>query len=78
MRKTRRIKKNWGEDDLKILIWILSKYCTLKKIQDPEKEMVFHRLIQDNHDWDFVSSLIPGVSPEMRGQALRFRAGALA
>lgn len=64
MRKTRRIKKNWGEDDLKILIWIISKYCTIKYIQDPEKEMVLHHLTQDNNDWTFISSLIPGVNPE--------------
>jgi hypothetical protein len=37
MRKTRKIKKNWGEDDLKILIWIVSKYASLKGIANPQK-----------------------------------------
>jgi hypothetical protein len=30
MIKTKRIKRNWGEEDIKILIWIISKYSDLK------------------------------------------------
>lgn len=30
MIKTKRIKKNWGDDDIIILVWILSKYCDWK------------------------------------------------
>jgi hypothetical protein len=37
MIKTKRIKRNWGEDDLIILIWIISKYCELKHYRDAEK-----------------------------------------
>lgn len=40
MVKTKRIKRNWGEEDLKILIWIVSKYCDYKGILDIEKDMV--------------------------------------
>jgi len=35
MFKTKKIKKNWGEEDLKILIWVISKYCELKQIPNP-------------------------------------------
>lgn len=40
MLKTKRIKRNWGEEDLKILIWVISKYCDLRKYVDLEKEIV--------------------------------------
>jgi hypothetical protein len=29
MLKTKKLKRNWGEEDLKILIWVISKYCDL-------------------------------------------------
>lgn len=35
MKKTRRIKKNWGEEDLKILVWIVAKYSAQKNIENP-------------------------------------------
>lgn len=35
MRKTRKIKKNWGEDDLKILVWVVAKYCEQRDLADP-------------------------------------------
>jgi hypothetical protein len=47
MRKTRKIKKNWGEDDLKILVWTVSKYCEQRVIMDPEKQLVMAYLTQD-------------------------------
>lgn len=40
MQKTRRIKRNWGQEDLKILIWIISKYSDLHGYQDLEKDIV--------------------------------------
>lgn len=40
MLKTKKLKRNWGEEDLNILIWIASKYCDFKHIQDLEKDIV--------------------------------------
>jgi hypothetical protein len=40
MFKTRKIKRNWGQEDLKILIWVISKYCDLKEYVDLEKDIV--------------------------------------
>ncbi len=40
MLKTKKLKRNWGEEDLKILIWIVSKYCEYKSIQDIDKDLV--------------------------------------
>lgn len=40
MQKTRRIKRNWGQEDLKILVWIISKYSDLHQYHDLEKELV--------------------------------------
>jgi hypothetical protein len=33
MIKTKKVKKNWGDDDIIILIWIISKYSDLKGYQ---------------------------------------------
>lgn len=27
MVKNKKIKKNWSEDDVKVLVWVISKYC---------------------------------------------------
>ena len=40
MIKTRRIKRNWGQEDLKILVWIISKYCDQHNYTDLEKDIV--------------------------------------
>jgi hypothetical protein len=34
MLKTKRIKRNWGEEDLALLIWIISKYSDLHNYTD--------------------------------------------
>ncbi len=34
MVKNRKVKKNWSDQDLKILIWIVAKYCEKKRIKD--------------------------------------------
>lgn len=34
MVKNWKVKKNWSEQDLKILIWIVAKYCEKKRIRD--------------------------------------------
>mgnify|MGYP000888468523 CR=1 FL=1 len=64
MLKTKRIKRNWGEEDLKILIWIISKYSDLKQYEDLEKDIVKYINIQNAEDWRFIASLIPGVTAE--------------
>lgn len=40
MLKTKKLKRNWGEDDLKILVWVVSKYGEVKELQDLEKDIV--------------------------------------
>ena len=32
MIKNKRIKKNWSEEDIKILVWVISKYCQMQRI----------------------------------------------
>ena len=44
MLKTKRIKRNWGTEDLCILIWIISKYCDYKNIHNLEKDIVIIEL----------------------------------
>jgi len=34
MLKNKRKKKNWSEQDLKILVWIVAKYCEYRGIED--------------------------------------------
>jgi len=34
MIKNKRIKKNWSEEDVEILVWIVSKYCDWKCFTD--------------------------------------------
>ena len=34
MIKNRKVKKNWSGEDLKILVWIVAKYCEKKRIKD--------------------------------------------
>jgi len=38
--KNKRIKRNWGDEDLYILIWIISKYCDYKNLENLEKDIV--------------------------------------
>lgn len=46
MIKTKKLKRNWGEEDLKILVWVVSKYCDLKNIDDVEKDIVIFILFR--------------------------------
>jgi len=55
MLKNKRIKKNWSEEDIKILVWVLSKYADLHAIVDIEADFQFE-------DWENVARLIPGVT----------------
>lgn len=34
MIKNKRIKKNWSEEDVQILIWVISKYADKKGFED--------------------------------------------
>ena len=65
MIKNKRIKKNWSEEDVKILIWLISKYADINAYQDVERDMVIFLLCKVNEDWEFISTLIPGVTPEL-------------
>lgn len=40
MIKNKRIKKNWSEEDVQILIWVISKYADQKRYADIEKDIV--------------------------------------
>ena len=55
MIKNKRIKKNWSEEDLKILIWIISKYLDFNGITNIENGL-------NENDWEFIANLIPGVT----------------
>jgi len=44
MIKNRRIKKNWSEEDVQILVWIISKYADKKSYADIEKEIVIKNI----------------------------------
>jgi hypothetical protein len=39
MIKNKRVKKNWSEEDIKILVWILSKYGDSRNMADLEKDL---------------------------------------
>ena len=47
MIKNKRIKKNWSEEDLKILIWVISKYCHYYGISNVRDGMVISDFILD-------------------------------
>ena len=55
MVKNKKIKKNWSEDDVKVLVWVISKYCDKHYISNIEKDLLYE-------DWQNISQLIPGVS----------------
>ena len=48
MVKNRKIKKNWSNQDLKILVWIVAKYCEKKKIKDVYIGIVIYQLRRKN------------------------------
>jgi len=55
MVKNKKLKKNWSEEDVKILVWVISKYCDKHDIDNVDKELALE-------DWERVARLIPGVS----------------
>lgn len=40
MIKNKRIKQNWSEEDVIILMWVVSKYADWKNMGDVEKDLV--------------------------------------
>ena len=38
--RNRRVKKNWSDEDLKILVWVVAKYCEWKSIRDVYYDIV--------------------------------------
>ena len=40
MVKNKKLKKNWSEEDVKILIWTVSKYSDFKGIHSIDKDLV--------------------------------------
>lgn len=55
MLKNKRVKKNWSEEDIKILVWVVSKYADFHSYTNLEKDM-------SGEDWQRIAQLIPGVS----------------
>lgn len=47
MIKNKRIKKNWSEEDIKILVWVISKYCQYHGIVNIKDGMVYIKLYID-------------------------------
>lgn len=45
MIKNKRVKKNWSEEDLKILVWVVSKYCQYHGISAVKESMVHSTII---------------------------------
>ena len=41
MLKNKKIKKNWSNEDLKVLVWIVGKYCEKRRIKDLNNGIVF-------------------------------------
>ena len=37
MVKNKKLKKNWSEEDVKILVWVISKYCDKHHIDNADK-----------------------------------------
>lgn len=64
MIKNKRLKKNWSEEDVVILIWIVSKYADLKRLYYVQQDLVNFVLIQLIEDWDYIAEMIPGVTGE--------------
>ena len=65
MIKNKRIKKNWSEEDVLILIWIVSKYADYRGIDHVEKSLVTDILCRLPHAG---IKLLPS-SPESRAKA---------
>lgn len=40
MIKNKRVKRNWGNEDVSILLWVISKYCDMNKVRSVEKDLV--------------------------------------
>lgn len=62
MTKNKQKKKNWSHKDLKILVWIIAKYCNWKSIEDVYYGIVSFLLSQNKDDWAYISSVIPGTT----------------
>jgi hypothetical protein len=64
MTKNKKYKKNWSSSDIKILVWIVAKFCEKNKIKDSYGGIVTFHYIKKKEDWETISSLIPGTTPE--------------
>lgn len=51
MVKNKKIRKNWSNKDLKILVWIIAKFCEKNKIKDIYSGIVMFLFIQKKHHW---------------------------
>lgn len=57
MIKNKRIKKNWSQEDVIILVWIVSKYADYRDVELIERDL-------SKEHWDNIAELIPGVEGE--------------
>ena len=44
MVKNKRVKKNWSDEDVQIIIWVISKYSDFQGIKDIENDLVYYCL----------------------------------
>ncbi len=61
MLRNKKTKKNWNENDIEILVWVLNKY-TAFHAKKSINTFVIYNLFQDESDWKFISNLIPATS----------------
>ena len=55
MLKNRQVKKNWSEEDVKILVWTVSKHADSHCLVDLEHDLLVE-------DWQTIAQTIPGVT----------------
>lgn len=43
MLKNKKVKKNWSEEDVKVLVWVVSKYADSHRLEVVDRDMVLPR-----------------------------------
>lgn len=52
MIKNKRIKQNWSEQDVNILMWVVSKYADFNNLNNIETDLVILYIIQNLFHWN--------------------------
>ena len=64
MLKNRKIKRNWNDEDSKIIIWTVSKYIQSRGIQQIRLLVYILINFQNQQDWRNIASYIPGATDD--------------